>query len=363
MKTILCTLAVAAIALAGCDRSAPAASAVADAAPARSLDQIGTPIATFDPCSLLEIKEVEAALGAPLAVLPYRTSGSQAGRAAAPDADGKSCYYVTADFHNIHVGTVESGGAKALTLLRRFNGLVRTASRKVVALSKGTNADGAWDDAEVIGCCDFLAVLGEHAVDVDVGGSKATLAQAASLTDAALRRFDKPLPISGTSVAATSAAQALIAKRPRIADACTLLSRAEAEAITGPLDADPIPRHNGSGCEVHAAKGAYIWKIEDASGGYAAMRSMTALVGKDAGQVTSVAEDEHMNAQSAKIMANLADGLTLKPVDNPAWDQGVVSMRGLYVVRKDVRVACATTNSPEQIDICTKLAATVTARL
>ena len=201
--------------------------------PPTSLDQIGTPIARFDPCGLLEAKEVEAALGAPLAVPPYRTSDSQAGRAAAPDADGRSCYYVTADFHNVHVGTVEHGGAQALALIRKFSGVVKKASGKVVTISKGSTIDGAWDDVELIGCCDLYTVLGDHAVDVNVGGSKATLAEAAALAEAALKRFDKPLAIDGTS--AIGPAQALLSKRPHPGTACALVSRAEAEAIVGPL--------------------------------------------------------------------------------------------------------------------------------
>ena len=360
-------LAFALGALGGCNSNSndsgatPTAAATLSATPSKSLDEIGTPIARFDPCGLLAIKDVEAALGAPLAVPPYRTSDAQAGRSGAPDADGHSCYYVTADFHNIHVGTVERGGAQALALIRKFSGVVKKASGKVVVISKGSTIDGAWDDVELIGCCDLFAVLGEHAVDVNVAGSKATIAEAAALVEAALKRFDKPLPIDGSSAAA--AAQALLATRPRTGAACTLVSRAEAEAIVGPLGAEPIPRNNGNGCEVHAAKGTFLWKIEDASGGYAAMRGMTTSLSKDAGDVTRQAQAEGMNAQSMKVIGNLASGLALTPVDNPAWEQGVVSMRGLYVVRKDVRVACATTNSPEQIDICTKLAATVTARL
>src|SRR5579863_6443147 len=60
-----------------------------------------------DPCSLLEPKEVEAVLGAPLGTPPYRASGDK------PEPDGKDCAYQTANFHTL-IFTVEfTDGAQA----------------------------------------------------------------------------------------------------------------------------------------------------------------------------------------------------------------------------------------------------------
>ncbi len=352
------TLAVS-LALAACGKSdVPAAVAVADAGTTNAFSQLGTPVLQFDPCSLLSVAEAEAALGTRLAVPPYRTSEGQAARGGAPAADGDTCYYATADFHNLHVTAAEHGAPQVLATLRKINGLVKKQSGKEVVLSKGTNLDGDWDDAELIACCRLMAVKGERGVTVDIGGSKATLAQAATLADAALKRFDKPLPIDGT--AAAGAARTLMARRPQLDAPCAMLTRAAAEAIVGPLSAEPIARRDA--CELHGAKGAFAWQLADAAGGYAAMRKMSASQGGDAGAIARRAGRDDLNDQSRGVLQNLAGGLDLKPLDNPAWDQGVVSMRGLYVVKKDVRIGCSTTLNAAQVDICTQLAAAVTSR-
>ena len=348
------------LAFAACGKpDVSAAVAVADAGNTNAFSQLGTPVLQFDPCSLLSTAEVEAALGTRLAVPPYRTSEGQADRAAAPVADGDTCYYATADFHNIHVTAAERGAPEVLATLRRINGLVKKQSGKEVVLSKGTNLDGDWDDAELIACCRLMTVHGERGVTVDIGGSKATLAQAATLADTALKRFDKPLAIDGT--AAAGAARALMARRPPLGAPCAMLTRAGVEAIVGPLSAEPIGRRDA--CELHAAKGVFAWQVADATGGYAAMRKMTAAQGGDAGAISRLAGGGDMNEQSRGVLQNLAGGLGLKPLDNPAWEQGVVSVRGLYVVKKDVRIGCSTTLTAAQVDVCTQLAAALAAHL
>ena len=352
------TLALA-LALGACGKPEPAiAVANAGTGNTNAFSQLGTPVLQFDPCSLLSAAEVEAALGTRLAVPPYRTSAGQADRGGAPMADGDTCYYATADFHNIHVTAAERGAPQVLATLRKINGLVKKQSGKEVVLSKGTNLDGDWDDAELIACCRLMAVKDERGVTVDIGGSKATLAQAATLADAALKRFDKPLAIDGTAAAA--AARTLMARRPQLEAPCALLTRAAAEAIVGPLSAEPIARRDA--CELHGAKGVFAWQVADASGGYAAMRKMASSQGGDAGAVARRAGAGDLNDQSRGVLQNLAGGLELRPLDNPAWEQGVVSMRGLYVVRKDVRIGCSTTLNAAQVDICTQLAAAVAAR-
>jgi hypothetical protein len=88
-------IALGCVILAACGGKPPPNSVSAlRAAPraAKSFDE-----SQDDPCSLLEPKEVEAVLGAPLGVPPYRSSKGAYG----PATNGRDCVYETADFHTI----------------------------------------------------------------------------------------------------------------------------------------------------------------------------------------------------------------------------------------------------------------------
>lgn len=317
---------------------------------------IGSPIARSprDPCALLDPKEVEAALGQPLAVAPYRSDDGQAKAQGTPVQDGSACRYESADFHNIHVGVMWRNGPHTLELLRKLSGIVKQGSGKVVIIGKGTTLDGGWDDAQLIGCCDFFAVLGERAVDVDVGGSRATVGQAAALADAALKRLDQPLPLDGN--AALAAAQAHAALRPQPGPACGLLSRAAIEAIVGPLSGEPIQR-NARNCEVHTATEAYSFGVADASNGYRSMRAVTEQLAPQSQAVTAAAAG--LNQPSSAILANLAAGVQQRLLVNQAWDTAVVSMQGLRAVKKDVQIQVTPTFNPAQVDKAARLAAAI----
>src|SRR5271169_5481018 len=65
-----------------------------------------------DPCSLLDPKEVEAVLGAPLAAPPYRSANGPFG----PTPSGNSCIYETAKFRFISLEVTFSGGAQAYSM-------------------------------------------------------------------------------------------------------------------------------------------------------------------------------------------------------------------------------------------------------
>jgi hypothetical protein len=66
-------------------------------------------------------------------------------------------------------------------------------------------------------------------VTVDVAGSRATIQQAAGLANAALKRLDQPLVIDDAG--GIDAARARAGRRPVARPVCTLLTRAEVEAI------------------------------------------------------------------------------------------------------------------------------------
>lgn len=187
-----------------------------------------------DPCSLLEPKEAEEVLGAPLATPPFLADYS----------DG--CAYRDGNFHNIVIQPYWDGGAAAFRMFGAMQSLADQHAKGLLKLVDGSEIAGEWDEARVIGCCTFMALRGDQAVSVDVTGTTtATVPQAAKLADAALKRLDHPLPIDGGQWV-KSAKEYAAAHRPKRVDACALLTRPEAEALIGPLTGDP--KSNGDSC-------------------------------------------------------------------------------------------------------------------
>jgi hypothetical protein len=94
-------------------------------------------------------------------------------------------------------------------------------------------------------CCIFSGLRGDQLITIDFTASPATLRQAATLVDSAYKRMEQPLKIDGGG--GVMGAKALDKTRPQPKDACSLLSRAEVEAILGKLAADPAG-HGQDGC-------------------------------------------------------------------------------------------------------------------
>ena len=244
--------------------------------------EVGPPIAQTasdefhydDPCSLLEPKEVEAALGAPLGARPYRASNGT------PSPDGPDCIYQSANYQNIIFTVTFKDGAQAYRITgfaRKLMGSAPTASAKqAFKLDDGTELAGEWDEASLtaMNCCIFNALRADQMITIDFTDSQSSLRQAAMLVDSAFKRIDKPLKLDGASNVA--AAKAFLQTRPKEVSACTLVTQAEAEAILGPLAAPP--KANGtSSCEYQLPPKNGIPRIADLSinwrDGSAAFRS------------------------------------------------------------------------------------------
>ncbi|HVS78530.1 MAG TPA: hypothetical protein VHE11_16435 [Steroidobacteraceae bacterium] len=233
---LLIAAAMGALVLTACSRHAP--SGVEPASTAAS-DTDSTD--EHDPCSLLDPKEVEAALGSPLATPPFRTGGGS------PSADGEQCAYEDAHFHRILVDVDWDGATFAWKMMGNIQTMINKGPTKgMLHLADGSDLAGTWDEARVQGCCTFATLLGDQSVTIDAENSNVGIPAAAKLADAALKRLDKPLAIDGNGgVGPAKAYEA--SHRPKRRDACSLLTRAEAEAIIGPLSADP--RASGDTCE------------------------------------------------------------------------------------------------------------------
>lgn len=190
---------------------------------------------------MLDPKEAEAALRAPLATPPFRSSNGD------PFANGDGCTYEDAHFHRIVLEVEWDGASAGWKMMGNIQSMVNQGPTKgMLHLADGSDLAGTWDEARVEGCCKFATLLGDQSVSVDVEDSTVGIPEAAKLADAALKRLQKPLTIDGIqAVAAAKDFEA--AHRPKRRDPCSFLTRAEAEAIIGPLAADP--KADAESCE------------------------------------------------------------------------------------------------------------------
>ena len=255
-STRLLLAALAALSLVACGKKAPDATGSDQLATENSTGESSPASGTErDPCSLLEPKDVEAALGASLAGPPYRFNMSH--DRWGPAADGDVCRYEVANHHFVQVDVEWEGGAQTLKMYGIVQGLADQQQKGVLKLGDGSELTGEWDEAKVSNCCKFIAMRGDQLVTVDIAGSNATLKQAAAIADAALKHIDSPLKIDGT--AGVAAAVARDATRPRERDPCSLVSRAEAEsAVEAPLAKDPVV--DGDTC-TYTYTGKLPWTI------------------------------------------------------------------------------------------------------
>jgi hypothetical protein len=311
--------------LAGCSHRSSSTPVVATTKTAAE------PPAEQDPCSLLDPKEVEGVLGAPLATPPFHTQGG------APQAGGENCTYEDAGFHTIVVEVSWSGGAMVWRMFGSVASMTNQGPTKgMLHLADGSEIAGEWDEARVMTCCTFMALRGDQTVSIDIGGTTSvTIPQAAKLADAALKRLDKPLSIDGTRAVERAIAYET-AHRPKHVDPCTLLSRAEAEAIMGPLSGDPTSK--GDTCTFPQAAAGNIGMQAELTvqwtGGFRDVREKTSLIqGAAKGFASSLQVSPNATKATEQVMAGGA------PTANPAWEaSGPTVAGGFSAAKKDVLI-------------------------
>lgn len=197
-----------------------------------------------DPCSLLDPKEVAAAIG-PLAAPPYRGTFR-------PERRSDACRYDTQDHRRVLVTVTWSGGPTAMKMIHTFRGLtdgVKQGQMKtgVTVLSTGDTLVGDWDEIAQgpMQCCDLHALRGDQLVELDWTGTRLDPEGAGALLNSAIKRLDHPLSIDGT--AGLEAAQRLFdadAKDSAV-DMCSLVPQAAAESIIGSKLINPPTRGSG----------------------------------------------------------------------------------------------------------------------
>jgi hypothetical protein len=279
--------------------------------------------AKLDPCGLLSSAEVEAVLGEALVGPPFRANDG------IPDAEGRSCRYEGSHFRAVDVSAEWTDGSRKLGLIDMMGSVVESGGLKgVLTLSNGTVVRGAWDEARDFLCCEFNAVLADQLVVVDISSSRATIDQAASLADKAVKRFEKPLATDG--VAGLAAALEREKTRPPFVSACALVTRSEAEAIIGGV-VTQTPEGNDTSCH-------FSWRASGADydeeltlsvtwrGGLGEMRQAQAAIGQALAFLTA---EGLATIQSQKSNEEL-------------FDERAESLIGLMAVRKDVLLSIET---------------------
>lgn len=279
-----------------------------------------------DPCSLLEPKEVETVLGAPLGTPPFRASNGT------PQADGDDCEYLTADFSRIIFTVAFEDGAQSFKMTgfakKLLSGAPTAAAKNAFRMDDGTEITGEWDEAQLtaMNCCIFNALRADQMITIDFTGTDVALPKAASLVDSAFKRIDKPLALDGG--ANVAAATAFLATRPKRMDPCSVLSQKEVEAIVGPLTAAPSP-DGAANCSYPIAPDRgmprayvihYLWQ-----GGIADVRSnnhITRLGGMAMGGTPTKAEDP----------------LPPKGAPGEPWDRAGLVYNEFVALKKDVEV-------------------------
>lgn len=338
-----------------------------------------------DPCSLLEPGEVEAVMG-PLAGKPYRTKSGM--EVIEPVADGDTCVYETPDFRAILLTVEWQDGAmefNALNLPGRLsagamaNAPEPTAKAAKSLLPGGIQIDGEWDEATSRGCCEIFAMRGDQLISFDYRAWRADTTHAVVLLNKALLRLEHPLTIDGN--AGNDAAKLRAQARPKPQPVCGLLSRAEVEAILGPLAADPHSSDKDAtqDCTYRftqaEAKGS---PLSDAPEQFKSL--ISAVTGGKTGMVTGQVDTaiqirwrtgfralSDSELVGGAVMTNVSDyqgGIpkrTLGRVPGGPWEEAAQTGLSFTAVKKDVAVSIDTVPmlSSEQVELRRRLVAKV----
>ncbi len=206
----------------------------------------------LDSCRYLTAAEVELYTG-PLRTPPYRVTFDNA----VPSKDGEACLYRGRDGREV-LFQHSSGGAREVgTLMRRIpvvadrvlhnagaSGDVPQQSNPAGGASAvmGSAGQGPWDNSNWYPQGVLVGYKADDAFYINVSGTNGGKPAAADLATRAIARMAQPLTYDGA--AAVGQAPKPIKPMPP----CSLVPRARAEAILGPLASDPAPGPDGKSC-------------------------------------------------------------------------------------------------------------------
>jgi hypothetical protein len=349
IRAVALTLA-SLLALAACEKNAGTQQATTNE-PAAEPMPAAHRSESSDPCSLLERAEVEAAMG-PLAGAPYR--GDDAGAA---KLDGTACLYQTADYRLLIVEPTWRDGATVLAAVsmagRIFSDVKGDAKDvKKSLLPGGLQMEGEWDEAQSQGCCRIWALRGDSLIAMNYEGWKNDTPAAVGVLNKALLRLDKPLASDGN--AGVAAALEREKARPKPVPTCTLISKADVEAIVGPLLAEPKSSADERSCtyrfNIAAAKTGVIAEAPEmlkelmstlggAKGGFAAGPLDTDLTVVWRGGFHHLADNLMIGGAMQSQMNS--PGVEAPPAiatDEGGWSEAAQSSLAFVAVKKDVAI-------------------------
>jgi hypothetical protein len=186
-----------------------------------------------DPCTLVSQAEMERFTG-PLSEPPYRIDQNYQ-----PDPAGDQCLYRDRSRRYVILDVDWDGGP----LLMQMLGGTALAAEDFLG-TRDMSADtleGTWDQA-VITFGRLVALKDSTAVTVDPMGSRLDRGAQARIAALALSRARAPLKYNGAKATRSRPAD------PAPRDPCSLVTRAEVEALMGPLRADPTTSEDGTEC-------------------------------------------------------------------------------------------------------------------
>lgn len=274
-----------------------------------------------DPCTLVSRPEAEQILGA-LRHDPYRVDGS-----GDPQPSGSVCRYEAQTGRHLTMDVSFEGaqiGMRAIGLGVQIASPVFGADSAQLA-----SLQGRWDEFHLLPG-HLMARKGDAMVDVGYEGSRAGLAGAARVADIALGRLGAPLPYDGAAAARTAPGPFI---KPR--DPCTLVSRADAEAILGALASDPVSDRSQTTCTYTLAArrglgGQEVQLSVQWRDGFAALegaRSTAAIVQRNVGGMPSGAAGDS------------GFGNFMQQVQGVMRSQGIGTQMGNSGLRSDSAVA------------------------
>ena len=281
-----------------------------------------------DPCEWLSPAEVEAILGS-FSAAPVRV---RPGQNPTPDAYGTGCLYTLAMQPQLGTGTV--------TLSVALHGgeaadLVSAASASLFG-GDTTGGDGGaaaragWDHQTRLGTT-YLARIGHIGVQVDRGSFEIPDDKARQLAAAARDKMaDRPFanPVDPMLDSLRRMGGLPDEGPPQGPDPCALLTRAEAEAVLGPLVVPPY----------RSAGNSPLWDPHGESCSYFTgngHRALTIMPVWSQGQMTF-----RMAAGMGSVAANatgLDEGLAADTLEGP-WDDVMQDMQGMLRFLKGDRL-------------------------
>ncbi len=296
-----------------------------------------------DPCSLLDVSDVAAAIG-PLAGPPYRGDPN-------PDPSSDVCRYETNDYRRIQLSVDWTGGAMAMKMValgRRLGDKALQAETQTgIVLKAGDTLRGDWDQIALspASCCSLDALRGDADVQLDWTGTRLTIAAAGALLNSAIRRLNHRLAIDGTAGEAAAKQRWAAMAQDSALDACGLVSQQDAEAIIGtPLS---VPPDHGSAQEGPRRTSCYYRTPMPNAPNAAFVYEIDLKEWSDAH--AKFAEDEFViNGAVGGIRRQWSGGDSTTPAEAPEppgpWDEIGSSVSGGYQAVKGPLLLAVSTN-------------------